>query len=75
MQNVNNIDMRLRKFMETFNGVATKYLQNYFNWFLVLEKIQDSTNKITAVGAIAFASNTAWIEDKNIALNNMPFRT
>ncbi|PKV48021.1 transposase-like protein [Aquimarina sp. MAR_2010_214] len=38
VQNVNNMDMRLRKFMEPFNGVATKYLQNYLNWFLVLEK-------------------------------------
>ncbi len=31
VQNVNNMDMRLRKFMESFNGVATKYLQNYLN--------------------------------------------
>ena len=31
VQNVNNLDMRLRKFMDSFNGVATKYLQNYLN--------------------------------------------
>lgn len=60
VQNVNNLDMRLRKFMDSFNGVATKYLQNYLNWFLVLEKIKNSTNKITTVAAIAFAFNTAW---------------
>lgn len=75
VQNVNNMDMRLRKFMRSFNGVATKYLQNYLNWFLVLEKIKNSTSKMTTIAAIAFASNTAWMEYKNIALNNMLFRT
>ena len=45
VQNVNNMDMRLRKFMDSFNGVATKYLQNYLNWLLVLEKINNSTCK------------------------------
>lgn len=75
VQNVNNMDMRLRKFMEPFNGVATKYLQNYLNWFLVLEKIKNSTSKMATVVTIAFASNTAWMEYKNIVLNNMLFRT
>jgi len=28
VQNANNLDMRLRKFMDSFNGVATKYLQS-----------------------------------------------
>ena len=75
VQNVNNLDSRLRKFMEAFNGVATKYLQNYLNWFLVLEKIKNDTNRIATVATIAFASNTAWYEFKNIALNHILFRT
>jgi len=75
VQNVNNMDMRLRKFMESFNGVATKYLQNYLNWFLVLEKIKNSTKRMTHVALIALASNSAWMEFKNIAINNMLFRT
>ena len=33
-------DMLLIKFMDSFNGVATKYLQNYLNWFLALEKLK-----------------------------------
>lgn len=49
VQNVNNMDMRLRKFLESFNGVTTKYLQNYPNWFLVLEKIKNSTSKMVTV--------------------------
>lgn len=74
VQNVNNMDMRLRKFMDSFNGVATKYLQNYLNWFLVLEKIKNSTSKMTMVTAIAFSSNSAWYEYKQ-QLFNMLIRT
>lgn len=68
------MDMRLRKFMESLNGVATKYLQNYLNWFLVLEKIKNSTSKMTMVTVIAFASNNTWFEFKQQAFN-MLFRT
>jgi len=74
VQNVNNMDMRLRKFMDSFNGVATKYLQNYLNWFLVLEKIKNSTSKMATVIAIAFTSNSAWYEYKQ-QLFNMLIRT
>jgi transposase-like protein len=75
VQNVNNMDMRLRKFMDPFNGVATKYLQNYLNWFLVLEKIKNSTNRMATVAAIAFTSNTVWTEFKNIAVEHILLRT
>lgn len=73
VQNVNNMDMRLRKWMEQFNGVATKYLQNYLNWFLVLEKIKNSTIRLQNMAAIAFASNTAWMEFKNISTHQYAF--
>jgi len=74
VQNVNNMDMKLRKFMDSFNGVATKYLQNYLNWFLVLEKIKNSTSKMATVTAIAFASNSAW-DEYNQQIFNMLIRT
>jgi transposase-like protein len=74
VQNVNNMDMRLNKFMGSFNGVATKYLQNYLNWFLVLEKIKNSTSKMATVATIAFASNSIWYDYKQ-QLFNMLIRT
>ena len=74
VQNVNNMDRRLRQFMGSFNGVATKYLQNYLNWFLVLEKIKHSTSKMATVAAIAFASNSTWYDYKQ-QLFNMLIRT
>ena len=45
VQNVNCMDKRLRSFMDRFHGVASKYLQNYLNRFLVLEKVKHSTKK------------------------------
>ncbi len=75
VQNVNNMDMRLRKFMAQFNGVATKYLQNYLNWFLALEKIKKSTERMASLAAIAFASNTVWFTFKETVMGNMLFRT
>lgn len=75
VQNVNNMDSRLRKWMEQFNGVATKYLQNYLNWFLVLEKVKNSTQRLQSMSAIAFASSTVWWEFKEQAAINMLFRT
>jgi hypothetical protein len=74
VQNVNNMDKRLRAFMQLFNGVATKYLQNYLHWLLVLEKIKHSTKRMATVTTIALTSNTAWFEYKQQAFN-MLFRT
>ena len=75
VQNVNNMDMRLRKWMGRFNGVATKYLQNYLNWFLVLEKIKHSTQRLQSMAAIALASSSAWWQFKEQGFTNMLFRT
>jgi len=59
VQNVNNTDKRIRDFMRPMNGVATKYLQSYLNWFLVLEKIKNNTNRLKQLGTIIFASSQA----------------
>ncbi len=40
---------------------------------LILEKIKNSTTRITTVAAIAFVSNTAWMEFKNIVVNHILF--
>ena len=59
-RNVYNMDRRPGKFMGSFNGVTTKYMQNYLNRFFVLKKIKNQTSKMTTVSAIAFASNSVW---------------
>lgn len=59
VQNVNNTDKRIRDFMRPMNGVATKYLQSYLNWFLMLEKIKNNTNRLRQLGTILFTSTEA----------------
>ena len=54
VQNVNNTASRLRTWMRPFNGVATKYLQNYLNWFMVLEKIKNDNTRLITFGILAF---------------------
>lgn len=46
IQNVNGFHSRLKGWMARFNGVSTKYLQNYMNWFALLEETKtDSTGQ------------------------------
>ena len=47
IQHVNELHNRLKKWIDgTFWGVATKYLQNYLNWFYLREKLK--SENITA---------------------------
>ena len=75
VQNVNSLDSRLKKFMARFNGVSTKYLQNYLNWFLALEKVKHSTQKFKIITTLAFTSNSAWFEYKKLMLNQLQLIT
>ncbi|MCF6366766.1 MAG: IS1595 family transposase [Bacteroidales bacterium] len=40
LQKVNNVHAELRKFLRPFNGVSSKYLQNYLNWYAYADKIE-----------------------------------
>jgi hypothetical protein len=37
INNVNAYDHRLKKWMNPFHGVATKYLHNYIGWYRLLD--------------------------------------
>jgi len=71
VQHVNNMTQRLRRWMVRFNGVSTKYLQNYLNWFLVLEKLKDSANKMSLLALFALSTNQAWFDFKNLHINQI----
>ncbi len=60
VQNVNNVAKRLRQWMRPFNGVSTKYLQNYLNWFMILERIKHSTQRFNQFIGYATSSQVAW---------------
>jgi len=40
LQKVNNVHSQLRKFLRPFNGVSSKYLQNYLNWYAYADLIK-----------------------------------
>lgn len=40
IQHINGLHSNLKKWMNRFNGVATKYLNNYIKWFKYLIQIK-----------------------------------
>jgi len=42
LQKVNNVHSQLRGFLRPFNGVSSKYLQNYLNWYAYVDQLQNS---------------------------------
>jgi transposase-like protein len=46
VQHVNSIDNRYERWVSKFYGIATKYLQNYLNWFMFVEKSKKSLQPI-----------------------------
>ena len=46
--------------MRPFNGVATKYLQNYLNWFMILERIKNNNQRLNEFACYALAGESAW---------------
>jgi len=46
LQKVNNVHAQLRSFLRPFNGVSSKYLQNYLNWYSYVDQIQNSKTTI-----------------------------
>lgn len=62
VQHVNSLDNLYERWIKPFYGVATKYLPQYLNWFVFLEKTKKSANPILAF-ARAIMSNTNAIMD------------
>lgn len=56
IQQVNQTSAELKKWLDGFNGVSTKYLQNYLNWFSVLKRIEKANIPIKELALILCAS-------------------
>ena len=46
LNNINNFHSKLKQFMSRFNGVATKYLDNYVNYFREFRDKIDTFNQL-----------------------------
>lgn len=73
-RNIKHVYFKLLEFMQRFHGVATKYLQNYFNWFLLLEKIKNTIKKLANATRYAIKSEFPWFAFKAQHFN-IYFRT
>jgi len=46
LQRVNNTHSQIRTFLRPFNGVSTKYLQNYLNWYAYADNLNQNKETI-----------------------------
>lgn len=66
VQHVNQTAQDLKKWLENFNGVSTKYLQNYLNWYALKTIINENQSPLKKTVSLIASSFTAWYEFKNI---------
>jgi transposase-like protein len=71
VQHVNQTAQDLKKWLDSFNGVSTKYLQNYLNWYVLKSIINENQNPLMKTVALIATSFSAWFEFKDIA--NIPY--
>lgn len=71
VQNANQTARSLKDWMAGFNGVATKYLQNYLSWYMVLDQVKDKTDKVKGFALAALVSTNAWYLFKSLPLNHI----
>ena len=60
LQHVNNTHAQLRTFLLPFNGVSSKYLQNYLNWFAYAGKLAGTKSIIKQWLFTIMASSQAY---------------
>lgn len=56
VQHVNQTAGELKKWLEGFNGVSTKYLQQYLNWFAIKKQIENASVPIKTLILLACSS-------------------
>jgi transposase-like protein len=74
VQHVNSLDNLYERWIKPFYGVATKYLPQYLNWFVFLQKIKKSVNPLEDLAKLIMSNTNAiknyqGIEEKYIKLN------
>jgi len=72
VQGVNNKHKQLKDFLKPFNGVSSKYLQNYLNMFAYSEKLRETKHTIKqwiTAGLVAGNSYEIFLLFKQNAVN------
>lgn len=66
VQHVNSLDNLYERWIKPFYGVATKYLSQYLNWFVFLQKIKNSINPVREFAKTIMSNNMAIRDYHNI---------
>ncbi len=61
LQTVNNQHKQIRDFLVPFNGVATKYLPNYLNWFIYRQAQSENRGKVKDMLLTTLSAATALV--------------
>jgi hypothetical protein len=74
LNNINNYHSRLKKWIQRFNGVSTKYLQFYLVWFQFLDnrKMESDLSKKKLMLIMASVFGT-WETAKTLRLREIAF--
>lgn len=75
IQSVNQLHKQTRKFLDKFNGVSTKYLQNYLNWFAYQSKVLNAKSVLLEWVITGLLDYGAYQLFKNYKLNVVNIRT
>jgi len=59
LQNINNNNQQFKKWFAKFYGVASKYLNNYLNWFNLLNSIKKHKDAFLKAVTVIMTSNKA----------------
>jgi transposase-like protein len=75
LQKINNQHKQLRQFMDKFNGVSSKYLQNYLNWYAYGRKMEEFANRTKQWFYAILTTDAAYNLYQQIKLNAVNIRT
>lgn len=75
IQNINSCHSRLKTWIRRFNGVATKYLSNYMNWFRMLEKTKNNFKRLQDLLNFSLIRKEIYIASKIHLGDQQYFRT
>lgn len=66
VQHANQAAGELKSWLERFNGVSTKYLQNYLNWFIVKKAIDKGAHPIAKTVQLMCLASTGYLDFQKI---------
>lgn len=59
VQNVNSIDNLFERWIKPFYGVSTRYLDQYLNWFMFLQRTKNKINQVIDLAEIILRNKKA----------------